>query len=227
MVCKETDLWVGISNGVSIEKAKRLVSETVMDVRRDIEGYIEKDPGFLEALHPYSVENGAPEVVLKMVEATLKAGVGPMAAVAGAISGFVGVRLREVLKVDKVIVENGGDIYAYAREPVVASIYAGSSPFSQRIGIRVDSDLMPVGICTSSGTVGHSLSFGSADAVTVVAKEPAVADAFATAFGNMVKSEADIREVLNRAGDVGDIIGVVVIFRDKMGARGDIQLVKM
>ncbi len=227
IVQEETDLWIRVSNNVNIKDVKRFTVEAVLKARMEIKEYIRADPEFLKSLSPCSVSPYAPEIVAEMAKSARMAGVGPMAAVAGAISEYVGKSLRDSFKLNKVIVENGGDIYMYAEEPIVVSIYAGSSPFSGRVAVRIDRRLMPVGVCTSSGTVGHSLSFGKADAVTVVAKTASIADAFATAFGNVVKDEKDIQDVLDMARNVSDVVGVVVIFGDKMGVWGDIQLAEV
>jgi ApbE superfamily uncharacterized protein (UPF0280 family) len=151
-----------------------------------------------------------------MMEATRLAGVGPMAAVAGAVADRVGHLLLENFGCREVVVENGGDIFIRNDRPLVVSVYAGASKLSGRVGLE-----MPPGewgVCTSSGTVGPSLSFGQADAVTVVSADATLADAFATAYGNLVKEAEDIEKVLAQALNekvetlliiVGDRLGIV------------------
>ena len=118
----------------------------------------------------------APPLLRTMLSAARLAGVGPMASVAGAIAQAVGAALKP--HSSSIIVENGGDCYLDMDEETTVGIYAGPrSPFSGKIGIRLTADVFPLGICTSSGTVGHSLSFGKADAVTVTARDAALADA--------------------------------------------------
>jgi hypothetical protein len=148
-----------------------------------------------------------------------------MAAVAGAVAEFVGKSLLEYSS--EVIVENGGDIFACVSENLTVEIFAGKSSLSGKIGIRLDPSHMPAGICTSSGTVGPSLSFGKADAVTVVSPSAAFADAVATCIGNMIRTEDDIQLGLKRGETFSEVKGVVIIAGTKMGVYGDLELVKL
>ena len=143
---------------------------------------------------------------------------GPMAAVAGAISEFVGKGLLNFSS--EVIVENGGDIFMQSQSDRIAGIYAGDSPLSQKIGLKIPAEDTPMGICTSSGKIGHSLSFGKADAVVILSKDTALADAAATAVGNIVISAGDIQKGINFAKMIEGVLGVVVIVEDKLGAWG-------
>jgi hypothetical protein len=148
-----------------------------------------------------------------------------MAAVAGAIAELVG---RDLLSRSKqVIVENGGDVFVRTRQPVIMGIYAGSSPLSRHIGLRVGGGGTPVGVCTSSGTIGHSLSLGAADAVCVVSPNCALADAAATAIGNRVNSAADISEAIAFGRGIGNVEGVVIIVGGRIGCWGAVELVPL
>jgi ApbE superfamily uncharacterized protein (UPF0280 family) len=158
-----------------------------------------------------------------MIEATRPVGVGPMASVAGAIAQFVGEGLLR--KTDQVIVENGGDIYLKTGRPVTVSIYAGGSIFSEKIGLKVPPHQMPVGICSSSATIGHSLSMGSADLVCMIAKSAALADGVATALCNRVKNKEDLEGIPRWAGQIKGIMGGLAIMGDSMLPWGDIELV--
>jgi len=215
---KETDLWV------SAEKA--LVKETrdlVFDARHQIESYIASHPDFLTALAPYPSDAFAPPIVKEMTEATRPVGVGPMASVAGAIAQAVG---RGLLSLSgQVIVENGGDIFLKADRPVTVSVFAGESRFSHRLGLLVPARQMPVGVCTSSGRVGHSLSMGGADAACVLSASASFADGAATALGNRMRGRRDLEKVEEWASRIHGIIGCLVILGDRMSAWGDIELV--
>ncbi len=157
-----------------------------------------------------------------MQEASLKAGVGPFASVAGAMAEFVG---REILKYSKeVIVENGGDIFLKTSRKRRIGIFAGKSKFSNRLALEILPDETPLGVCTSSGTIGHSLSFGKADAVVVVSKSCSLADASATAIGNLIKKKKDILRGIEKAKGIEDLKGVVIIKDDKLGVWGNIKL---
>ena len=148
-----------------------------------------------------------------------------MAAVAGAIAQWVGESLLELS--EQVIVENGGDIYLTAKRSVTVSIFAGGSPLSGKFGLRIPKRQMPLGICSSSATVGHSLSRGITDVVCLLSKSTALADATATALGNRVMGRADLEHVVHWADRIGGIIGGVVIVKDTMATWGDVELVEL
>lgn len=215
---KETDLQI-LASRVLEEEARHLV----IQYRHLLESYIAEHPSFLRSLQPLPADYKAPAIVKSMLDAGRQAGVGPMAAVAGAIAEFVG---RDLLKLggEEVIVENGGDIFIQRRCGCRIAIFAGTSPLSGRLAVNLRADQMPIGVCTSSGTVGHSLSLGKADSVTVVAPSTSLADALATAIGNEIKTEADLHRMINRCGEFPGITGVVLIRGKKMAAWGDIEL---
>lgn len=145
-----------------------------------------------------------------------------MAAVAGAIAQAVGQALVPLSP--EVIVENGGDIFLSLAAPVTVALLAGDSPLSLKVGLHLEADQTPLGVCTSSGTMGHSLSFGRADAACVVAADAALADAAATALGNRVKTAADIGPALEWLARVSGVRGGVVIIGDTLGAWGQVEL---
>lgn len=161
-----------------------------------------------------------------MQRASTATAVGPMAAVAGAMAEFVGRGLLAA-GAQEVVVENGGDIFLARRQECVVGIFAGTSPLSNRVGIRIDPSRMPLGVCTSSGRIGHSLSLGQADAVTVLAADTCLADAAATRLGNEVKNSGDIDHALAVAQTISGLDGVVIIQDQRMGAWGKVELVQL
>ena len=186
---KETDLQVHAASDLSAA-----TRESVLRCRGHLESYIGAWPDFAVALTPWPMPSAAPAIVREMVSAGSRAGVGPMAAVAGAIAQAVG---RDLLNLtSQVVVENGGDIFIETDNPLTIGIYAGRSPLSLRIGLRVDPKRGDRGVCTSSGTVGHSLSRGKADAVCVVSADCALADAAATSIGNRVRRVQDVPDAV-------------------------------
>jgi uncharacterized protein len=222
---KDTDLHI-----LSDREVSSLAFELALQYRLQIEKYIEMRPEFLKALTPIEADILAPPIVKAMLAAGRTADVGPMAAVAGAIAEYVGKALvqggcREVM------VENGGDIFFSRICDCTAAIFAGQSPLSLKVGIRLAAAAMPVAVCTSSGTVGHSLSFGAADAVAVVAGSAPLADAAATRLGNEVGMGTSGADGIKRALQVGMTIegvqGVVVICGERIGAVGKVELVKL
>ncbi|MEO0094931.1 MAG: UPF0280 family protein [candidate division WOR-3 bacterium] len=210
---KESDLFILAKSELIVQAHK-----TLSELRAQIESYIEIDKNFLTSLKPIEILDSAPEIVKEMARASKKFGVGPMASIAGVLSERV---CRNLLQYsDEVIVENGGDIYIINKEPVTLAIYAGHSPLSMKIGIEIDAHPEGIAVATSSGTVGHSLSFGNADAVTVVSKNGSFADAAATAICNMVKTKDDIEKALNFASGHSEICGLVIIMEEQIGVVG-------
>ncbi|MBN2453017.1 MAG: UPF0280 family protein [Candidatus Omnitrophica bacterium] len=216
---KETDLAISASRDL-----ERQARSALLTYRKEIEDYIKLDCAFLTSLEPLSVRAGAPLIIRSMADAAAKAGVGPMAAVAGAVAEFVG---RDLLQFSgEVIVENGGDIFLRSAKKRVMGIYAGEeSPFTGKLAIETGPSEDGIGVCASSGTVSHSLSFGKSDAVVIMADEAALADAVATASGNMLKSSMDIEKAIDFARSVEGVNGALVIIKDKMGSWGGIKLV--
>jgi ApbE superfamily uncharacterized protein (UPF0280 family) len=218
----ETDLHILASRPVG-DQALQLVSE----VRGYIERYIEQYPRFVDTLVPMPMNNRAPEVVRQMLIAGMQAGVGPMAAVAGVVAEWVGRGLL-AQGVDEVIVENGGDLFVARNRACTVALYAGESPLSAKLAIDLQPDRMGCGVCCSSGTIGHSLSLGDADAVVVVAPSTALADAAATRLGNEVgRGKQSINRALELAGEIDGLSGAVIISGDRLGAWGDIELVRL
>lgn len=218
VVVKETDLYICAKTDLSSEAIG-----STLKYRTQIEEYIEKYPEFQKSLAPLSFDMFAPPIVKEMLGVSKMAGVGPMASVAGVIAEFVG---NDLLKYsDEVIVENGGDIFIKSQKKRKLGIYAGTSQFSNKLAIEIDGNKTPLGICTSSGTVGPSLSFGKTDATVIISKSTALADACATAIGNIVKEPGDMKKALEFAKKINGIQGVLIIFKDKLGAWGDIKLV--
>jgi len=220
VVVKETDLFIGATRNLETE-----AKESVIKHRKPLEEYISSHPLFLHSLEPYVVEDDAPEIVREMAKAAEKVGVGPMAAVAGAIAEYVG---RDLLVYSpEVIVENGGDIFVRVLQTRLVGVYAGESRFTGKIALEIDPQKTPLGICTSSGTVGPSLSLGTADAVIVISRSTALADAAATAIGNRVMAIRDIDTVIEQVESMPGLSGVVVIKDDRMGVWGDVNLVTL
>lgn len=219
VMVKETDLYIRARRDL-----KKKAMEIVQRQRSLLENYITRHPGFLTALEPFPVGVDAPAIAKDMEDAAAKVGVGPMAAVAGAFAEVVG---RELLRISpEVIVENGGDIFLKTGKTRLVGVYAGESPYTGKIALRVEPVDTPLGVCTSSGTVGHSLSFGKADAVIVLSPSASLADAAATAIGNIVKTADDVQKALDFARGVTGLVGVAVMINDKMGVWGKINLVR-
>jgi ApbE superfamily uncharacterized protein (UPF0280 family) len=217
---KETDVLIHATRPL-----EEITKELILKYRGYIEAYIRQNPEFAKTLRPWSPGGPAPLIVKDMAAASEKVGVGPMAAVAGAMAEHVGHEL--LAHSQEVIVENGGDVFLKTNGPVTAGIFAGSSPLSLRIGLRIDPGSKPLAVCTSSGTVGHSISMGKADAVCVVSGSCSLADAAATSIGNRVQSKTDIQQALDFGKQLEGVTGVIVIIGDAIGMWGELEVVPL
>jgi ApbE superfamily uncharacterized protein (UPF0280 family) len=220
LTVQQTDLYIR-----SRRNLKDKALDSVLKHRGSLESYIERRPIFLTTFQPYQAEAGAPAIVKEMARVSQLAGVGPMAAVAGAIAEAIG---RDLLAFSpEIIVENGGDIFLKISKKRLVGIYAGQSSFARKIALEIMPRETPLGICTSSGTIGHSLSLGGADAVIVLSPSTALADAAATALCNMVKAADDIPQAIEKAQSIDGLRGLVVIMGDKMGVWGKVKIVPL
>ncbi len=216
---KESNLFV-----LASRKLPKQTEEALVWCRKDIEQYIYRNPIFRTTFKPFPLEEGMPPIVRTMAEAGREAGVGPMAAVAGAIAEFAGKELLNYC--DQVIVENGGDIFMKVKRRRIVGIYAGDSPLSKRIALQIEPQDTPLGICCSAGTFGCSQSLGVADAVIILSPFTALADAVATAVGNLVKDEAGIQKGLEFVRKIPFIRGGVIVKEKKMGAWGRLRILR-
>ena len=216
--CKETNLCIKCDDERGIDAA----IETSLQARGEIERFIRLHPDFRWSLEPLKLNGSHPRVIELMLRAGELADVGPFAAVAGAISQ---VAAEAALKAgaENIIVENGGDIAIIGNKDFRVGVFAGDVKSSGKIGFLVRAKELPIGICTSSGTVGHSISFGDADAAAAVAREASVADAAATSIANAVKGEdveSSISLGLNRAKQIQEIFGCLIVRRNQIGTWG-------
>ncbi len=217
VVINETDLFIRAKENLYRKAVKR-----TQKYRNQIEEYIAYHPEFVSSFTPIAIEEHASEIVRNMGNAGMLVGTGPMAAVAGAIAESVGKDLLAYSS--EIIVENGGDIFLKAEKKRFVGIYAGESGLSGKLALEILPEDTPLGICTSSGTVGHSISFGKADAVTVISPSASVADAAATAIGNIVKTVDDINKGIEFARAVPGIEGILIIVGNKMGLWGKVRI---
>lgn len=219
VVVGESDLWVQSKHDLNLA-----IKHSLKFYRRQLKGYLDAHPGFLQALTPWPEDNQAPEIVQLMIRAARLTGVGPMAAVAGAIAGMVGSDFD--LKTEpELVIENGGDIYLRSHKERVIAVFPGkNSPFCGKLGVLFQPQPEGLGICTSSGTIGHSLSLGKADAVMVTASDPALADAAATAGANRVQHSTDLPKAIDFLQAIPGIKGALIIKNQKIAVWGEIEL---
>lgn len=221
---KDTDLWIGVDPKSYVPEIQEIALQEIKELRMQLEAFIVENPLFATSFEPVSVSKDATNIVQQMAHAGQKAQTGPMAAVAGAFSEFVGRKLAQTFHLKEIVVENGGDLYLQLNQPITLSVYAGISPLSGKVGIQIPAENTPAGVCTSAGTVGPSISFGKADAVMVVCRNTALADAYATAFGNQIQSETDIQPQLNRLEQLPEIESMLIVCNGQIGIKGKYPL---
>ena len=219
VVVDETDLWIAADRDLT-DKAL----ESINSLRAGIEGYIAAHPSFATTLKMWKEPVPTRSIVARMVDAGNAVGIGPMAAVAGSIAE--GVARDLIGHTTRVMVENGGDLYMIGGSISSVGLWAGPSPLSGRVALSVDPS-QGIAVCTSSGTVGPSLSLGRADAATVISPSGALADAVATELGNRIRHSEDMEKALDWALSVTGITGAVVIMGETIGAKGEVELVPL
>ncbi|MCL2459722.1 MAG: UPF0280 family protein [Desulfobulbus sp.] len=196
-----------------------LVTRTVVEERRKLERYIGRHPEFLTSLAPVTLMDDPPEAAIRMAAASELTGLGPMAAVAGALAQL-GVEAAVAAGCSEAIVENGGDIFVHSDREVTIGLYAGDNTIGGHLGLRIDPADLPLALCSSSSKMGHSLSFGQCDLATVVARDAALADAAVTLVCNLITSERDLRPTLDRVGAIAGIDGILAVKDGKIGLWG-------
>ncbi len=224
IVEKETDLWIGISHSCFEINIPLFCAERVRFYRTQLENYIKKNSLFGNSFEPIHTDLNAPSIAICMMEASKIAGTGPMAAVAGAFAEFIGNDLLKKFKPEELIIENGGDVFVIVKRELSVQFYAGKNQKFKDLLISVPENLSGLGVCTSSGMFGHSFSYGKADSVTVLCKSAALADAFATSFGNKIEKKQDISSAIKSSKAYSDILGIIIIKDDELGIRGNFPI---
>jgi len=196
--------------------------DAVRHHRLELETYIRLRPEFVKVLQPIPVNPAMPLIARRMVEATARADVGPMATVAGALADLaVEAMVQAGSRVS--IVENGGEVSAISQEPFTVGLYAGQNTLGRALGFRINPLDCPIGIATSSATVSHALSFGEADATTVFAENAVLADAAATAVCNAVVGKdiaASIELGLEAVRKLSFLRGALIVRGEYVGSVG-------
>ena len=202
------------------------VTREIVHQRQILESYIERHPDFKTSLEPIELLTDPPLAAQRMARAAQLVGVGPMAAVAGTMAQCAAEAGMEAGAAE-VIVENGGDIYLLASEPVVIGLFTGSARIADKLAFLLKPEDTPVSICSSSGKMGHSMSKGDCDLATIVAKDAAIADAAATLAANLVKTVDDVDRTLKQIESIEGVDGVLIVKDDRVGLAGRLpQLIK-
>jgi uncharacterized protein len=206
------------------------ITDTIIKQRDILEEYVLVNQKFLKSLLPITVlDQSAPDIAQMMKEAAALTNVGPMAAVAGSIAQLAAEieyletekRSRKNIKTET-IVENGGDIFMVLKKELILGIYTDVKSLQGKLAFRILPEDTPLGVCSSSSTMGHSLSLGNCNLTTVFSKSGALADAAATRACNMVRDKSDIQNTLNEISSIDGINGLIIIKGDSVGMTGDL-----
>ena len=224
LVNKETDLWIGISPGSLYSGLLSFCEERIGIYRYELEHYIEEYPLFGSSFTPIPSAGNIPDIAAEMSAAATNAGTGPMAAVAGAFAEFVGNDIIQKYHPEELVIENGGYIFVSNKDDLLVQFFAGGNQNFKSLAIQIPARYNSLGICTSSGTFGHSFSYGKADSVTVVCKSATLADAWATSICNRIQSGDDIKPVIESLQEIQEILSLVIIKDDEMGVTGEFML---
>ena len=224
VVVEETDLRV-----VACQNMAAVMLDTVRRLRADIKGWMILHPEFRTSLVPLPLPSQAPCIVRRMYAGALCAGVGPFAAVAGAVAQAVAE--AHVQDSPDIIVENGGDIFMFSRSDRVVGLLADPQG-GPTVGVKVAAAHCPVSLCASSATIGHSLSLGQGDLAVVRARDAALADAAATALGNRLRAAGDVEGALawvetlaaKGGGEAGGVEGAFVQCAGRIGVWGNMEM---
>jgi len=220
----ETDLWIGVDNDSYAVTMPEIVYKQVVKLRQEFNDYYRIDPDFFASLKPVITAKAASNYFSRMCKTSSQTGVGPMAGIAGLFAEEAGKQLLEKFSIRELVIENGGDCFISVQEPLTVHIFAGESPLSEKVGIILENGSSSLGICTSSGRVGFSKSFGKADAVMVVSPDTVLADQYATAICNQIQSSEDIEKKLDVVEQNDELYAVAIIMGDKIGYRGDFKM---
>jgi hypothetical protein len=196
----------------------------VIAIRTDLKSHIAHNEDFLLSLTPIEeYDDNLPLIVRRMYESSLAADVGPMACVAGTVSELCLDYLIE-RKSKHSIVENGGDIALINDRKVLCGIYSTNEILGNGIAFEIKKRNSPLGICTSSGRIGHSISFGESDSVTVISSSPSVADGLATRIANDAAGSTSEDRVMNALETADEYrkyyTGVLIISGDNVATAG-------
>ena len=214
---KYSGLYIMCDRDISSE-----LEEAILSFYRDIEMIIAGQPDFEKSLVPIKTGKDLPMTIKEMCCAGEVFNVGPMASIAGALCDHLAKNLTD--RCNFLMIENGGDVYIKSNVPFEVGIFTKNIYFKDKLTLLIEAGQTPCGICSSSGSFGHSLSLGKSDLVTVLSRTATTADAAATAIANTINSEEDINEAIARFSRYSEIEGLIIIKNKRIGLWGKLQL---
>lgn len=213
-----SDLLVSCNKNVSSK-----IVQLVKEIYGLLDSVIREEPSFQKSLSPVKIKENHPPVIKKMCLKSALFNVGPMAAVAGAVCDYIASGLNNCC--ERLIIENGGDIYIRSTRDVDVGVYLKNKNFKDTINIKIKAKSTPCGLCSSSGAFGHSLSLGKSDLVTVLSHSTISADAAATSIANRIGDASDIGKIIEKYKEIKDINGILIVKDNKLGIWGNIELI--
>ena len=211
---KETIVTIITENNYYID----IAIEEIKKCRNEIENFIKKNEIFEITFKPFKFNDDDPEIIKKMCSSSKIFNIGPMSTVAGTIA-YYAVKAMVSKGSKYAIVDNGGDIAIFSNKKVNVGIYTGDYK-TGNLAFEIPASKSINGICTSSGKIGHSFSFGNSDAVTIFSKDPSIADAAATILGNLVNKKSDIKNAFRVIETVKEITGAMIVVDGNIGLWG-------
>lgn len=225
---RDSNLWVAYSaHNVDLKEIRAFAQKYLSTLREELELYCAYAPGFKESLKSYMTDFSAPTIAQHMARMSYKSNVGPMAGVAGGFAQYLGRELLQHFSLDEIIVENGGDLFISSREKTNVKLYAGGDSAAENITLSIPAAYGPLGICASSGKFGPSLSLGKADLVVVACRDAILADQFATAFANRIKSKSDVAVQIEDSRAYPEILSLVIVMEKTLAIRGELSLASL
>ena len=218
----ESDLLTGVWHNEYRHEMIQTTKEELIRLRRVLMEYSRLNPSFFSSHIPIPLDPDLPQEITTMIECGGKTGTGPMSSVAGLFASMVAKRLNREYDLSEIVVENGGDLHIKNKSDLISVIHAGKSMLSDKLTVVLPPGSW--GVCTSSGTMGHSVSYGRADAVTVIAEHAPLADAWATEIANRLSGEEILNQILDEISEIPDILGCIIMINDKLGIRGQFEV---
>ncbi len=214
---KHSDLYVACNKDILNPLIKHLSA-----FYKAIEAAAAHDPAFVKSFSPVRKNQAYSPIINEMIAKTALFGVGPMASVAGAVCDYIGRKLMGQCRT--LIIENGGDVFIKSDHDVTAGAYTVTKDLSDKLKLKISYKQTPCGLCSSSGTFGHSISLGKSDLATVLGSTTMVADAAATALANRIAESEDIQAAIDALKGHNGIRGLLAIKDKKVGIWGQITL---
>jgi len=217
IIYQQTDLLISYNSEFKdSEKIKSDIGKSLFGIYDKLNQFIKDFPDFRYSLVPidFLTDDTHLEYLKRM---SYSANVGPLAGIAGYFDEKISYIMEKYS--DDYFIENGGDIKLKNTVQKKVRLHSSYESFEGNFNI-----ILPpgeYGIASSSGKLGHSLSKGISDLVTVICPDPIKADCFATAIGNEINHDKKIEDILEKY-EFLDVVSI--IFNGKFFYKGKYKL---